>query len=375
MNWMWAGNNKGAKEVVLMERFGRQTRIFSGAGAVSALAGFGAKRVFLVTDPYFYSNGTAARVAEACHAECVEFFSDVRPDPTVELAAAGTARLKEFRPDLVVALGGGSAMDCAKAMVYFEGSGLRLIAIPTTSGSGSEVTDFAILTHGEVKHPLVDEKLRPWAAILDSELLMELPRGLIADTGFDVLAHALEAAVARDAGTFSDALARAAFCTAWRELPRSYRGERSARLPMHEAATMAGMSFTHAGLGLCHAMAHALGGKFHVPHGRLNAILLPAVIGFNAQTSGAKYGEFARCAGIGGSVDAIAVRNLRGNLCRLRRELGLPETLAEAGVDPAAVRVAEIAEAALADPCCATNPRAVDAGAVVQILAEVTGHG
>ena len=377
MNWAAVGNNRGAKEVVLMERFGMQTRIFSGAGAVSALGGFGAKRVFVVTDPYFYQNGTAARVAEMCHAECVEFFSDVRPDPTVELAAAGTARLKEFSPDLVVALGGGSAMDCAKAMVYFEGSGLRLVAIPTTSGSGSEVTDFAILTHADVKHPLVDEKLRPWAAILDSDLLTELPRGLIADTGFDVLAHALEAAVARDGGAFSDALARAAFCTAWRELPRSYRGEQGARLPMHEAATMAGMAFTHAGLGLCHAMAHALGGKFHVPHGRLNAILLPAVIGFNAQSSGAKYGDFAHSAGIGGSVEAIAVRNLRGNLCRLRRELGLPETLAEAGVEPAAVRAAgsEIVAAALADPCCATNPRAADTGAVAQILAEVTGHG
>ena len=140
---------------------------------------------------------------------------------------------------------------------------------------------------------------------------------------------------------------------------------------------MAGMAFTHAGLGLCHAMAHALGGKFHVPHGRLNAILLPAVIGFNVQTSGVKYSEFARCAGIGGSVETIAVRNLRGNLARLRRELGLPETLAEAGVDPAAVRAAsaEIVEAALADPCCASNPRTVDAGAVAQILAEVTGHG
>ena len=360
-----------------MERFGMGTRIFSGAGAVGVLAGFGAKRVFLVTDPYFYGNGTAARVAEACHPEMVEFFSDVRPDPTVELAAAGTARLKEFGPDLVVALGGGSAMDCAKAMVYFEGSGLRLIAVPTTSGSGSEVTDFAILTHGDVKHPLVDEKLRPWAAILDSELLAELPKGLIADTGFDVLAHALEAAVARNAGAFSDAMARTAFCTAWRELPRSYRGEQGARLPMHEAATMAGVAFTHAGLGLCHAMAHALGGKFHVPHGRLNAILLPAVIGFNAQTVGAKYSEFARCAGIGGSEDAIAVRNLRGSLCRLRRELGLPETLADAGVDPSAVRAAgpEIVKAALADPCCATNPRAADAGAVAQILEEVTGHG
>ena len=174
-----------------MERFGISTRIYAGAGAVNALASFGGKRVFVVTDPYFYKNGTAARIGEASGAEAVEYFADVKPDPTVELAAAGTAKLKAFGADLVVALGGGSAMDCAKAMVYFEGSGLRLVAIPTTSGSGSEVTDFAILTHGEVKHPLVDEKLRPWAAILDSELLMELPKGLIADTGFDVLAHAL----------------------------------------------------------------------------------------------------------------------------------------------------------------------------------------
>ena len=360
-----------------MEHFGVPTRIYSGAGAVAALAGFGAKRVFLVTDPYFYGNGTAGRVAEACHAEAVEFFSDVRPDPTVELAAAGTARLKEFGADLVVALGGGSAMDCAKAMVYFEGSGLRLVAVPTTSGSGSEVTDFAILTHGDNKHPLVDEKLRPWAAILDSELLTELPKGLIADTGFDVLAHALEAAVAKNAGFFSDAMARESFRTAWEMLPRSFRGEQSARLPMHQAATMAGLAFTHGGLGLCHAMAHALGGKFHVPHGRLNAILLPTVIGFNAQNCGAKYGDIARAAGIGGSVETIAVRNLRGSLCRLRRELGLPETLAEAGVDPVSVREAraEIVRDALADPCCATNPRTADAGAVDKILEEVTGHG
>ena len=360
-----------------MQRFGVRTKIISGAGAVGALAGFGAKRVFLVTDPYFYRNGLAAWVADACRAEAVEYFSDVRPDPSVELAAAGTAKLKAFGADLVVALGGGSAMDCAKAMVYFEGAGLRLVAIPTTSGSGSEVTDFAILTHADVKHPLVDEKLRPWAAILDSELLAELPKGLIADTGFDVLAHALEAAAAKDAGTFSDAMAKEAFCAAWRELPRSYHGEQAARLPMHEAASMAGLAFTHAGLGLCHGLAHALGGKFHVPHGRLNAILLPVVIGFNAPVSGAKYAEFARAAGIGGSVEAIAVRNLRGSLCRLRRELGLPETLAEAGVDPAAVRAAcgEIAATAVADPCCAANPRAVDAEAAAGIIGEVTGHG
>ena len=357
-----------------MERFGMDTRIYAGAGAIDALAGFGGKRIFVVTDPYFMKNGVAAKVGAACRAEAVEFFADVKPDPSVELAAEATAKLKAFGADLVVALGGGSAMDCAKAMVYFEGSGLRLVAIPTTSGSGSEVTDFAILTHADVKHPLVDEKMRPWAAILDSELLMELPKGLIADTGFDVLAHALEAAVAKKAGFFSDALAKESFCAAWEMLPRSFRGDQGARLPMHQAATMAGVAFTHAGLGLCHAMAHALGGAFHVPHGRLNAILLPSVVTFNAAAAGAKYGKIARAAGIGGSVETIAVRNLRGSLCRLRRELGLPETLAQAGVAPADVKAAagDIAKAALADPCCATNPRLVDEGAVRQILSEVT---
>lgn len=360
-----------------MERFGIGTRIVAGAGAVSALAEFGAKRVFLVMDPYFHKNGTARRVADACRGAAVEFFYEVQPDPSVELAAAGTARLKAFGADLVVALGGGSAMDCAKAMVYFEGSGIPLAAIPTTSGSGSEVTDFAILTHGDTKHPLVDESLQPRLAILDSDLLTELPRGLIADTGFDVLSHALEAAVARGAGFFSDAMAKESFCAAWDMLPRSFRGDQSARLPMHQAAAMAGVAFNSAGLGLCHAMAHALGGRFHVPHGRLNAILLPAVIGYNVQCVGGKYAALARAAGIGGSVETIAVRNLRGSLCRLRRELGLPETLAEAGVSPVEVGNAreEIAKAALADPCCASNPVPPDAGAVVRLLEEVTGHG
>ena len=360
-----------------MERFGIGTRMFAGAGAVEVLHQFGGKRVFVVTDPYFMKNGAAARVGAACGAEAVEYFDRVVPDPSVALAAEGTAKLKAFGADLVVVLGGGSAMDCAKAMVYFEGSGLRLVAIPTTSGSGSEVTDFAILTHDGVKHPLVDERLRPWAAILDSELLLELPKGLIADTGFDVLAHALEAAVAKDAGFFSACLAKESFCTAWEMLPRSWKGDPGARLPMHQAATMAGVAFTHAGLGLCHAMAHALGGQFHVPHGRLNAILLPSVIGFNTGIAGAKYAGLARAAGIGGSVEAIAVRNLRGSLCRLRRELGLPETLAQAGVNPADVKAAEaeIIKAALADPCCATNPRPVDEGAGHLILAEVMGNG
>ena len=154
-----------------MEEFSCKTRLVCGSGAVSALGDLGGTRLFLVTDPFFMNNGTAQRVAEAAKCSQVEIFDKVQPDPTVELAAEGTARLREFQPDLVVALGGGSAMDCAKAMAYFAKGSYTLAAIPTTSGSGSEVTDFAILTHDRVKHPLVDKRLKPDVAILDSDLL------------------------------------------------------------------------------------------------------------------------------------------------------------------------------------------------------------
>ena len=359
-----------------MEEFSCRTKLISGAGTISALARFGAKRLFLVTDPFFVKNGQARRVVAAAKAEQVEIFDGVKPDPTVELAAEGTARLKAFDPDLIVALGGGSAMDCAKAMAYFGKGDYRLAAIPTTSGSGSEVTDFAILTHDKVKHPLVDKRLRPDMAILDSDLLQELPKGLIAESGFDVLCHALEAYVARGAGTVTDLYAREAFSSAYAALPASYAGNQSVRLKVHLAATMAGMAFTQAGLGLCHAMAHALGGMFHVAHGRLNAILLPAIVSCNAHVAGKKYAELARAAGLGGSAESIAVRNLRNGLVRLRREMNLPETLAQAGVDPRRVwqNGEAIVRAVLEDPCCESNPMSVEAFLVRRILEEVTGR-
>lgn len=267
-------------------------------------------------------------------------------------------------------------MDCAKAMVYFSGEQIRLVAIPTTSGSGSEVTDFAILTHENVKHPLVDGKLRPEIAILDNDLLKELPPSLVADTGFDVLSHALEAYVATGAGAITDALARDAFSVAYTLLPDSFAGKLETRGRVHVAATMAGMAFTQAGLGLCHAMAHSLGGVFHIPHGRLNAILLPAVVTCNAQAAGGKYAKLSRSVGLGGSADTLAVRNLKNALVRLRRELKMPQTLAEAGVDPGEVRYRskEIVEAVLADPCCDTNPMPVADHMVCRVLEEVTGR-
>ena len=360
-----------------MNKFCCKTKIISGAGAICCLEELGAKRLFLVADPYFVKNGVAEKIIAAAKADYAEIFDKVEPDPTANLAAMGTMVMKKFKPDVVVALGGGSAMDCAKAVRFFAGEDNLLVAVPTTSGSGSEVTDFAILTHENVKHPLVDEKLRPDIAVLDSDLLGEMPKGLIADSGFDVLSHALEAYVGTNCGSITDCLAKEAFASAFKLLPLSYMGQKQVRLKMHEMSCLAGMAFTQAGLGVCHALAHALGGMFHVPHGRLNAILLPSVVEANSVCACSKYAEIARAAGVGGGADSIVVRNLKNSLIRLRREMHLPDSLAQAGVDPKEVRAKRqnLIETAISDACCKTNPVCVTEPMLQQILDEVTGRG
>ncbi len=360
-----------------MWQFECGTRLFAGSGALDNLEKLNARRVFIVSDPFFSKNGTAQCVADRTGAGEIRIFDGVMPDPTVPLIAEGTVTVQEFKPDAIIVLGGGSAMDCAKALRHFGAPQAKLVAIPTTSGSGSEVTDFAILTHEGVKYPLISPKLRPTWAILEDSLVAKLPPNLIADGGFDVLAHSLEAAVGKHAGPLSDALAKDAFSTTFRQLRASFEGDLQARAAIHSASTMAGLAFTHAGLGLCHALSHSLGGRFHVPHGRLNAILLPAVVGFNAQSASWQYAQMARAADLSGASENMAVRSLKNGLCRLRRALELPETLAQAGIDLKELRQQEdaIVRAALRDPCCATNPVSVDESAVRQVLYEAAGHG
>ena len=357
-----------------MKEFSCGTKIIMGANAVSALKEYRFQRLLVVSDPFFSKNGWAERLGKM--AQNYEIFDKVAPDPTVALVAEGTAGMLDFKPDGIVALGGGSAMDCAKAMAYFSGLHIPLIAVPTTSGSGSEVTDFAIVTHDGIKHPLVDSSLRPCAAILEPELLAQMPPALIADSGFDVLAHALEAWVGKNASPITDALALNAFQSVCSLLPDSFAGKKEARLDIHISATMAGLAFTHAGLGLCHALSHSLGGQFHVPHGRLNAILLPAVISCNTDVA-PRYAALARLTGLGGSSDAMAVRNLKNALVRLRRQLQLPATLKEAGVDMTQLedKSGEIVACTLKDPCCKTNPAPVTEQMVHRILQEVAGRG
>lgn len=360
-----------------MEKFHCKTKIITGAGAIVALKELNIGKLFLVCDPFFRNNGTAQRILEAAGSPESRIFSDIVPDPPVEMAAKGALQVKSFRPDAVVALGGGSSMDSAKAMAYFSGVKTMLIAIPTTSGSGSEVTDFAILTHKGVKHPLVDEKIKPDIAIVDSDLVASLPPSLIADGGFDLISHALEAYVAANHSMLSDLMAEAAFRTAMGGLQASYHGDLDCRAALHTAATMAGVAFSQAGLGMCHAIAHSLGGEFHTPHGRLNAILLPAVIEHNAPVCAHRYAELARAAGLSGGSDTIALRALKTALMRLRKALMLPETLAQAGIPAAAVeeKMESLIDAALLDPCCSTNPLRPEKDMVRSILTQVTGRG
>ena len=359
-----------------MGKFHCKTKILSGGKALDWLDGCACKGLLVVTDPYFMKNGAAEKIANRVQAEKRAFFDKVIPDPTVELAAEGTGLMRQFQPDLLIALGGGSAMDTAKAMVYFSGLPVQFVAIPTTSGSGSEVTDFAILTHDGVKHPLIDRRMQPDVALIATELVEQLPPALVADGGFDVLSHALESLVATNATVLTRALSAGAFLTVFRLLPDSFRGDMRAREQIHLASTMAGIAFTQSGLGICHALSHSLGGIFHLPHGRLNAILLPEVVVCNSGTA-AIYTELAKQAGMGAASALMCVRNLRNNLIRLRKDLQLPATLQEAGVPPCKVRQhrKEIVAAALGDPCMTTNPTGAEKTLVEKLLDAVTGHG
>lgn len=354
-----------------MTEFFCPTKIWSGEHALDILRSHPAKRVLLVTDSYFSKSGKVKEIADLLpHAE-VRIFDEVRPDPDVELTAKGAAVCEKFRPELLLALGGGSPMDCAKGIRLAAECPMEFIAIPTTSGSGSEVTSFSVLSKEGIKYPLVDPLLRPDGAILDAQLLRELPKNLIADTGMDLLAHCIEALAAKNSSAITDALACGGVQVVFRDLAASYGGDLSVRGNVHEAAAMAGLAFDHAGLGLCHAMAHVLGGMAHLPHGRLCAMLLPHVMEANAVEVLSKYARLAQVCGFGGATERLSFRNLLTAINRLRISLGIPATLREAGA--AVEDETAMISAVLADPCCKTNPRTVDETVIQSVWKAVRG--
>ena len=337
-----------------MERFELKTAVVFGAGALEAMDGLTGRRVLVVTDQFLARSGLLDKVLARLGGCTVDTFTDVVPDPPLEVVAKGVGKVEEFQPDVVVALGGGSPMDCAKAMAHFSASRPPLWAIPTTAGTGSEVTSFAV----------------PALAVLEPSFLEGVPPAVTADTGMDVLTHAAEAWVALGANPYTDALAEKAFTLALENLPAAFGGDREAKANMLLASNLAGLAFNGAGLGLCHGLAHTLGGKYHVPHGRLNALLLPHVVRFNAGEDRAakKYGKLAKASGLSPTWRALAFA-----LDRLRGQLRLPARLSACGVEGKTVReeADAIAAAALADRCTPSNPRQVTAEDVKAILKEV----
>ena len=344
-----------------MEQFARRPALYFGPDALTALQEIPGERVMIVTDGFLAGSGLLDRVRAQLSGREIAVFDQVKPDPTLELVARGVTQFRAFQPQALIAFGGGSPMDCAKGIRYFAAQGGQspcpLWCVPTTAGTGSEATSFAVLTDTQagVKRPLVDNALLPETAVLDASLLDGVPPAVSADTGMDVLTHAAEAYVSAGASPFSDALAAAAFSLALGELPRACRGPGEARERMLQASCMAGMAFNAAGLGICHSLAHALGGRFHVPHGRLNALLLPHVIRFNAQDAhcAGRYAALARRCGLSGGA-----RGLAAALQRLRANLAMPGGLTGCGLDAAQVRSAlpQIAAAAQADVCTPANP-------------------
>lgn len=373
-----------------MKRFKIKTEVCFSEDAIDALTEIKGKNAVIFTDAFMASSGTADRIAEKLgNCSSVSIFDKVKPDPPIELITEGLDFLHRSNADVVIALGGGSSIDAAKSVVLMAkrinpDSPMKLIAIPTTSGTGSEVTQFAVITDSQkgVKYPLVDDQLIPDMAILDPSLVMTAPQGITADTGFDVLTHALEAYVSKNASDASDALAEKALELAFEYLPRAYKNgtDYMARDKMHSASCLAGMAFNGVSLGVNHSIAHALGGKLHIPHGRANAMLLPHVVAFNADLDGhfgaddteaaVKYAKIAHRVGLPCANVRMGVLNLIQEITYMMQMMKIPACLSEAGVDLEEFELIRpaIVEAALADVCTITNPKRVSAKRINRIL-------
>ncbi|WP_455542148.1 1-propanol dehydrogenase PduQ [Intestinibacter sp.] len=375
-----------------MKSFQIKTKINFGQGALSSLEKLAGKKVLLITDPFMVKSGLVNEPIKYLQKSEYTVFCDIIPDPPMEVVTAGIKVFKKFMPDAVVALGGGSAIDSSKAIVYFSKKMLnlddvQLIAIPTTSGTGSEATSFSVITDRDkgAKYPLVSEELLPDVAILDPELVKSVPPHVTADTGMDVLTHAIEAYVSTQSHDCSDALAERAIKLVCEYLPRAYAdgNDLKAREKMHNASCLAGIAFDKVSLGINHSIAHAIGAKFHISHGRANSLLLVPVIEYNSQIDGYKNIEFSETAKKYAEISSflklnifnekVAVDSLKDAIIKLQKQLNMPLTLAECGIDPKEVEAMkdEIAELALNDNCTKTNPVQPNKEDIIKILEKI----
>lgn len=359
-----------------MDRFACRTQVISGTGAWEVLAQKGYRRLLVAAEPHLADTQTVRHIVKAAKAPQWELLSDVDPEPTMQQAVDASRKLRESGPDLVVALGGRNVMDWAKAMVCFSRHACQLVMVPAAFGAGSEMTGRVTLTHNGRRHLLRDRTMCPDMVILDPELQGLVSKASVSEGGFELLAAALEAYTAEQGSFLRLIHAREAFASGVAALPAAFAGNGTALERMRMASVLTGLAAEETGLGLCRAMENSLGTVFGLSRGKAAAILLPAIIGCNAHGAGRRYAELSRVAGMGGSREEIGVRNLRTGLARLRRELGLPGTLVQAGVDIRSVwnNGRRVVELTLEDPECRNNPVAVDDFMVRRILEEITGR-
>ena len=376
--------------------------------ALEELGVMGKKKAFIVTDSFLYSNGYTDPVTNKLDEMGIKYsvFSDVAPDPTLACAIDGAKAMTAFEPDCIIAIGGGSAMDAGKIMwVLYEhpeadfmdmamrfidirkrvytfpkmGEKAMFVAVPTSAGTGSEVTPFAVITDGDsgVKYPLADYELMPNMAIVDADMMMNAPKGLTSASGIDAVSHALEAYASVMATDYTDGLALRSLKMIFEYLPRAYDNGPSdpvAREKMGNAATMAGMAFANAFLGICHSMAHKLGAFHHLPHGVANALMLEEIMRFNASEvptkmgtfsqydhphTLARYAEVADYLGFGGKTDEEKLENLIKGINELKEKIGIKKTIKDYGVDEKVFldTLDEMVEQAFDDQCTGANPR------------------
>ncbi len=398
-----------ARRTVNMQWFKIPSKVYFEKGSTQYLAKMpNISRVAIVTDPMMVQLGYVEKVEHYLRQRqtpvAIEVFSEVEPDPSTATVERGRQMMERFQPDCIIALGGGSPMDAAKGMwLFYEypdvsfdnlkqkfmdirkriykyphlGQKAQFVAIPTTSGTGSEVTSFAVITDkekGNTKYPLADYELTPDVAIVDPEFVYSLPRVAVADTGMDVLTHAIEAYVSNMANDYTDGLAIKAIQLVFQYLEQSaLTGDKLAREKMHNASTIAGMAFANAFLGINHSLAHKWGGQYHTAHGRTNAILMPHVIRYNAKKptkfssfpkyshfiADERYAEIARILGLPARTTEEGVNSLVNAIRDLNRKLGIPETFQELGFDAKDFesRVDYLADRAFEDQCTTANPK------------------
>ena len=410
-----------AKRRVNMQWFKIPNKIYFEAGSLGYLEKMpDITKAFIVTDEGMVKLGYVDKVLyylrkreKYVHSQ---IFAEVESDPSFETIKKGVEMMNNFQPDVIIALGGGSPIDAAKGMwLFYEhpdadiegmklkfmdirkrtykfpklGTKAQMVAIPTTSGTGSEVTSFAVITDKEKnkKYPLADYELTPDVAIVDTDLVMSLPKSITADTGMDVLTHALEAYVSNIASDYTDGLAEKATELVFKYLRVAYNdgSNKEAREKMHNSSTIAGMAFTNAFLGVCHSMAHKIGAEFHLPHGRINAILLPYVIKYNGvddptkfvsfpkyeyYVAKHKYAEISRRMNFPAFTDDEGLESLVREVDKLRADVGIPKSFKEAGIDEKEwlAKVDILADRAFEDQCTSANPRVPLVSEIKQIL-------